>query len=28
VPANGHRWYIAGSKQLVDDLATVLRGSG
>jgi fructose-1,6-bisphosphatase/inositol monophosphatase family enzyme len=27
VPANGHRWYLAGSKQLVDDLATVLRGS-
>ena len=28
VPANGHRWYIAGSKQLVDDLTTVLRESG
>jgi hypothetical protein len=28
VPANGHQWYIAGSKQVVDDLATALHGSG
>jgi fructose-1,6-bisphosphatase/inositol monophosphatase family enzyme len=28
VPANGHQWYLAGSKRLVDDLATVLLGSG
>jgi fructose-1,6-bisphosphatase/inositol monophosphatase family enzyme len=28
VPANGHQWYIAGSKQVVDELATALQGSG
>jgi myo-inositol-1(or 4)-monophosphatase len=28
VPAHGHQWYIAGGKQLVDDLATVVRASG
>jgi myo-inositol-1(or 4)-monophosphatase len=28
VPLDGHRWHIAGSTRLVDDLTTILRGSG
>jgi fructose-1,6-bisphosphatase/inositol monophosphatase family enzyme len=28
VPAAGHRWHIAGSKRVVDELATILSRSG
>lgn len=28
IPASGHRWHIAGSKRLVDDLATIVSAAG